>query len=85
VLANYFGPDSPVSITSDSATMTGVIRSFSGFAAMMKEVNDARVLGGIHFRTAVDDGQALGVVVAQYVLENSMLPRNRDHTGQSGQ
>ena len=34
--------------------MAGVVRSFTGFAAMMKEVNDARVLAGIHFRTAVD-------------------------------
>jgi hypothetical protein len=82
VLANYFGPDSHVSITSDSPAMAGVVRSFSGFAPMMKEVNDARVLAGIHFRTAVDDGRALGVVVAQYVLEHSMLPRNGNHADQ---
>jgi hypothetical protein len=84
VLANYFGPDSPVSITSDSPAMAGVVRSFFGFTAMMNEVNDARVLGGIHFRTAVSDGQALGAVVAQCVLENSMLPRNGNHTDHLG-
>jgi hypothetical protein len=84
VLANYFGPGSPVSIVSDSPAMAGVVRSFSSFAAMMKEVNDARVLAGIHFRTAVDDGQVLGVAVAQYILENSMLPLNGNRTGQLG-
>jgi len=62
--------------------MAGVVRSFSSFAAMMKEVNDARVLAGIHFRTAVDDGRVLGLFVAKYILENAMLPLHGNRTGQ---
>jgi hypothetical protein len=36
------------------------------------EIADARVFGGIHFRTACDDGFATGAKVGQYVLENSL-------------
>jgi len=48
----------------------------------MEEVRDARVFGGIHFRTADNDGQAVGVAVAQYLTQNALLPVNRNLTGQ---
>jgi hypothetical protein len=51
--------------------MLGVARSFPNFAAAVAEVNNARVYGSIHFRTAVDDGQATGTAVARYILKNS--------------
>jgi hypothetical protein len=51
--------------------MLGVVRSFPNFAAALAEINNARVYGGIHFRTAVDDGQATGMVVARFVLKNA--------------
>jgi hypothetical protein len=35
------------------------------------ELNNARVYGGIHFRTACDDGQATGTAVAKFVLKNA--------------
>lgn len=34
----------------------------------MEEVNDSRVLGGVHFRHAVDEGAKLGAQVAEAVL-----------------
>jgi hypothetical protein len=52
----------------DSDVMTGVVRSFPNFSAALAEIVDARVFGGIHFRTACDDGQATGTAVAEYVL-----------------
>jgi hypothetical protein len=55
----------------DSDVMLGVVRSFPNFAAALAEINNARVYGGIHFRTAVDDGQATGTAVARYVLKNA--------------
>jgi len=51
--------------------MLGVVRSFTNFAAALAEFNNARVYGGIHFRTAVQDGQATGTAVAVYVLKNA--------------
>jgi membrane-associated phospholipid phosphatase len=70
VLAHFFGEHT--SFTVDSDVMTGVTRSFSSFSAASSEVNDARVFGGIHFRTAVNDGRALGKTVAHYILDHAV-------------
>lgn len=82
VLAYYFGESSNLTLTSDAPAMAGVVRSFTTVSAMMDEVRDARVLGGIHFRTADNDGQAVGVAVAQYLIQNALLPVNGNRTGQ---
>ena len=69
VLADYFGKNS--SIIVDSEVSPGVVRSFSDFASAQVELNNARVYGGIHFRTACDDGQATGTAVARFLLKNA--------------
>jgi hypothetical protein len=69
VLGHYFGKNS--SIIVDSEVSPGVVRSFSDLASAQVELNNARVYGGIHFRTATDDGQALGTAVAKFVLKNA--------------
>ena len=48
----------------------GVTRTYSSFSAISKEVNDARVWGGIHFRTADVDGHELGWRVGQVILRD---------------
>jgi hypothetical protein len=80
VLSDYFGDDTSFSIGSN--VMVGVTRSFPSFSAALQEIKDARVFAGIHFRTACDDGQALGVSVADYVLENAMTPNHGSRVGQ---
>lgn len=82
VLANYFGEILDVTLTSDALAMAGVVRSFTTVSAVMDEVRDARVFGGIHFRTADNDGQAVGVAVAQYLIQNALLPINGNPAGQ---
>jgi PAP2 superfamily. len=72
VLASYFGNGTPFSVDSD--VMLGVVRSFSSFSAALDEIQDARIFGGIHFRTACADGQATGAAVANYILANSLQP-----------
>jgi membrane-associated phospholipid phosphatase len=69
VLAHYFGKNS--SFIVDSDVTLGVVRSFPNFAAALAEINNARVYGGIHVRTAVEDGQVTGTAVAGYVLDNA--------------
>jgi hypothetical protein len=71
LLSNYFGESNSLSVTSDA--MPGV-RLFSSFTAATNEVKNARVFGGIHFRTATNDGQSLGVKVADWVQAHSLLP-----------
>jgi hypothetical protein len=75
VLAAMLGDDSP--FTLDSEVMPGVIRSFPSFSAALAEIHNARVWGGIHFRTACVRGSELGRQVAAYVMGHALQPRSR--------
>ena len=70
VLAAFFGDNTAFSVTSELTP--GVTRYFTSFSGAVDEVRDARVFGGIHFRSACVDGQNLGRQVAQYVLDNAL-------------
>jgi membrane-associated phospholipid phosphatase len=76
VLAHYFGRNSSFMVDSD--VMTGVVRSFPNFAAALAEIVNARVYGGIHFRTACNDGQATGTAVGEYVLQHAFRRADGD-------
>jgi hypothetical protein len=80
ILTHYFG-DTPVTVGSN--TMPGVTRQFPNLTAALEEVKSARVFAGIHFRTACNDGQALGIGVADYILVHSLLPVEGDHEDES--
>jgi hypothetical protein len=70
VLAAFFGDNNDFSVTSELTP--GVTRYYSSFSGAELEVRDARVFGGIHFRTACSDGRATGRQVAAYVLANAL-------------
>jgi hypothetical protein len=70
VLSHYFGENRAITIKSDA--LPGQTRSFPNFSAALDEINDARVFGGIHFRTACNAGRALGDSVGGYVLKHSL-------------
>ena len=72
ILSQVFGEQTSFSV--GSTAMPGVTRKFYSFSAALEEVKNARILGGIHFRTACVDGAALGYAVADYVTANAMLP-----------
>jgi hypothetical protein len=74
VLSTVFGEWVTINLASDAPAMTGVVRSFPNFSAMMNEVVDARIVGGIHFRTADVDGEVMGIAVARYALDRALLP-----------
>jgi hypothetical protein len=82
--ASNFGEYSSFSVPTDSTVpgLAGVVRSFSSFTAATDEVNNARVFGGIHFRTAVNDGRSLGTAIANYVIQHAFLSLNGDRVGQ---
>ena len=84
ILASYFGENSSFSVPTDSSVpgLAGVVRTFSSFTAATDEVNNARVFGGIHFRTAVNDGRSLGTAIAGYVVQHAFLPLNGNRVGQ---
>lgn len=70
VLAHYFGNATAITVTNDA--LPGQTRSFGSFTAALEEVKDARVFGGIHFRTDCDAGQILGNSVGEYVIKHSL-------------
>ncbi|PYX74602.1 MAG: hypothetical protein DMG78_06440 [Acidobacteria bacterium] len=70
VLAAAFGDNTAFSVISEIRPGT---RSFASFSAAVAEIADARVFGGIHFRTSCVRGNALGQSVAAYVSSHAML------------
>lgn len=72
VLASFFGERTH--FTMDNDLLIGVTRSFRSFSDALDEVKNARIFAGIHFRSACDDGQAVGINVANWVLDNALLP-----------
>jgi hypothetical protein len=77
ILASIFGDNTSFTVTSESRTGT---RSFSSFSSAVSEIADARVFGGIHFRTSCVLGNTLGSAVAHYVSRHAMRPL-RDERG----
>jgi hypothetical protein len=83
VLLTYFGERSSIDLVSDAPAMLGVTRSFHDFSPMMNEVVNARIFGGIHYRSADVDGQATGTAVARYVIDNAFLSVHGNRNGQT--
>jgi hypothetical protein len=79
ILSAYFGDHTPITVSSDG--MPGIARNFSSFSQALDEVKNARVFGGIHFRSACDDGQALGMAVGDYILRHALLANLHEESG----
>ena len=62
-----------VSVT--SPPVVGVTRTYKSFSEMTKEVGNARIWGGIHFRSAVDDGVEIGRKIGSLVAQTFPRPR----------
>jgi PAP2 superfamily len=79
ILSQAFGEETSFNIVSNA--MPGVTRTFHSFSAALEEVKNARVFGGIHFRTACVDGTALGIAVGDYVMSHALLRLAGERTG----
>jgi hypothetical protein len=75
LLAAAFGENTAFSVTSEVRPGT---RSFSSFSEAIAEIVDARVFGGIHFRTSCLRANGLGRAVADYVSRHAMRGRGDD-------
>ena len=71
VLIATFGDKVEVSVT--HPPVFGVTRTYRSFSQMAQEVDDARVWGGIHFRTADVAGRELGRRIGEQAVQ--MFPR----------
>jgi hypothetical protein len=71
-LESFFGPGR-TSFSLDSL-VTGETRHYDRFKDAVKEVNNARVWAGFHFRYADKDGSKLGRKIARFVVTNFFRP-----------
>jgi PAP2 superfamily len=77
VLSTFFGNDSEqFAVTSE--LLPGVERLFTSFSAAADEASLSRIYAGQHFRFDLVAGQRLGGRIADYVLQNFLLPHGRD-------
>jgi PAP2 superfamily len=76
VLAATYGNSTSFSVT--SAGLPGTERDFTSFSSAVRQVEDARIYAGFHFRFSCIDGATLGARVAQWVTQTLMQPRQRE-------
>jgi hypothetical protein len=74
VLAHVFGRNPHVVMTLTSPTAPGVVETYSTFADIARDVVDARVWGGIHWRTSSTRGRSVGAQVGAYVVHHALQP-----------
>jgi hypothetical protein len=72
MLRYFYGTDR-MSFSATSAD-TGTTRSFTSFSGALKEVNEARIWGGIHYRSADEQGAVIGAKTAAYVIPRYFRP-----------
>lgn len=75
ILEKQFGEGplgTPLVLTSPTAP--GATRRYARIADVVSEINNARIWGGIHWRTDQDEGETLGRRIGQYVLANALAP-----------
>lgn len=78
VLEHVFGRDPRVTITLTSPTAPGVVQRYTSFKDMADDVVDARVWGGIHWRTSSVRGRTVGETIGRHVVRHVLMPRERD-------
>jgi hypothetical protein len=74
VLERHFGDHQTFVHTTDTVSplLTSTSRTITGFSAASREVDDARVFGGIHFRFTVEESHVVGRRVGEYVVRHAM-------------
>jgi len=71
-LRRFFGTKN-ITITFTS-TVTGTARTYTNTDDLIKEVIEARIYGGMHFRTAVVHGSELGRRVSKWIAKHYFTP-----------
>jgi hypothetical protein len=74
VLASVLGADQASFSFTSGKPFEGITRSFTSFSQAARESADSRVYAGIHFRSACEDGLALGQKVGQRVATMYLQP-----------
>ncbi|HYT54506.1 MAG TPA: vanadium-dependent haloperoxidase [Verrucomicrobiae bacterium] len=76
VLQMFFGDRTAFDVT--STRFPGEVLHFDRFSLALREIIDARILAGLHFRTADVQGAVLGRKVADYMARHYFQPLDSD-------
>src|SRR5262249_19628681 len=76
ILAMFFGRDN-IRFTIGSDSLPGVPRTFSSFSAAAEEAAASRLYGGIHFRSANEDGLQAGLEIGAWTITHFLEPKRR--------
>ena len=74
VLEHVFGRHPGVVMTLTSATAPGVVETYTTFKDIADGVVDARVWGGIHWRTSSVRGRVVGKEIGPYAVRRFLKP-----------
>jgi hypothetical protein len=74
VLTGVLGTDQVSFTTTSGPPFADIKRSFTSFSQAARESADSRIYAGIHFRTACEDGLALGRKIGQRALALYLQP-----------
>jgi hypothetical protein len=77
VMEKIYG-EGPFSITLSTPALPGVTLHYSRLEEITDDISDARVYGGIHFRTDQDAGALLGTRIGDYIYDHKLRP---EHAG----
>jgi hypothetical protein len=78
VLEHVFGKHPGAVMTLTSATAPGVVETYTTFKDLADGVVDARVWGGIHWRTSSVRGRTVGEEIGRYVVGRFLEARDDD-------
>ena len=74
VLALFYGTDD-LPFTTGSDFLPGVHRSFSTCLDAAEEATVSRIYGGIHFRSASEDGLQAGISIGEWAATHYLQPK----------
>jgi hypothetical protein len=72
VMKDYFGP--LYSFSTTAPAVPEATRSYTSFDAYTEEGKLARILGGMHFRSSLEEGARQGKLVGNWVIDNYLRP-----------
>jgi hypothetical protein len=77
VMKHLYGDDG-LSMTLSNPAVPTIVLQYSSFKQITDDISDARVYGGIHFRTDQDAGEHLGKAVGKTVYKHNLRPVHGD-------
>ena len=77
VMKRIYG-DVGISFTLSNPAVPTIVLTYTSFKQITHDISDARVYGGIHFRTDQEAGAKLGTAVGSAVYSNNLRPLHAD-------